>query len=415
MTDNPQSLRDADVTEHAAEAALDDSRDRQAASHEQPSAAAASPQAEQEPVVNTGKRKMLFIVFALVIAAIAAGVWLYQTFIGSRTVSTDDAYVAAETAQVTPLTGGQVTELDVIETQQVKQGQVLFRLSDPDQRNALAGVEADYAAARRRYEQTLAQGSALGATADARSAAVTTARAQIALTQADVVRTRADLSRREALVGSGAVSGEELTTARNTYAAAIAHQAAAQGAVAQANADVASAKSNAQAAFALVRGTSVDTAPEVRAAAARLEQARLDLDRTTVRAPVDGVVAKLAIQTGQRVTAGTVTMTVVPIDKLYVDANFKENQLGRVRLGQKVTLTSDYYGSKVVFHGKVAGFAGGTGAAFSPIPAQNATGNWIKVVQRLPLRVALDPGELRAHPLRVGLSMAAEIDLTDSH
>jgi membrane fusion protein (multidrug efflux system) len=408
MTDNHQPLHDSGLTEHLP----DDYAESRAASHapSQPDQAL-----EEKPAIPGNKRKMLFIVFAVVIVAIAAGVWLYQTFIGSRSVSTDDAYVAAETAQVTPLTGGQVTELDVIETQQVKKGQVLFQLAGFDQRNTLASVEADYSAARRRYEQTLAQGSALASTAEARGASVTTARAQIALAQADLTRARADLSRREALVGSGAVSGEELTTARNAYSAAVARAAAAQGALAQANADVASARSSAQAAQALVRGTSVDTAPDVRAAAARLEQAKLDVDRTTVRAPVDGVVAKLAIQAGQRVTAGTVTMMIVPIDKLYVDANFKENQLGRVRMGQKVTLTSDYYGSKVVFYGKVAGFAGGTGAAFSPIPAQNATGNWIKVVQRLPLRVALDPAELRTHPLRVGLSMAAEIDLTDSN
>ena len=413
-SDDYQPIRDGDTAAHKSEVYADDQVETHAAPPASSAAAPVAPAAEEKPAISTSKRKTLFIVFALVILTIAAGVWLYQTFIGSRSVSTDDAYVAASTAQVTPLTGGQVTELDVIDTQLVKKGQVLFHLSDPDQRNALASVEADYAAARRRYEQTLSQGSALASTADARGAAVSTAHAQIALAQADVTRARADLSRREALVGSGAVSGEELTTARNAYSAAVARAAAAQGALAQAIADVASAKSNAHAAFALVRGTSVDTAPEVRAASARLEQARLDLDRTTVRAPVDGVVAKLAIQAGQRVTAGTVTMMIVPIDKLYVDANFKENQLGRVRLGQKVTLTSDYYGNKVVFHGRVAGFAGGTGAAFSPIPAQNATGNWIKVVQRLPLRVALDPAELRAHPLRVGLSMAAEIDLTEN-
>ena len=412
MTDTHQPLHELGAAAHDASFDADDPVDAQLT----PSAAPQPEQpVEEKPAIATSKRKRLFLVFAAVIVAIALGTWLYQTFIGSRSVSTDDAYVAAETAQVTPLTGGQVTELDVIDTQTVKKGQVLFRLSDPDQRNTLATVEADYAAARRRYEQTLSQGAALASTADARSAGVTIARAQLAAVQSDIVRARADLSRREALVGSGAVSGEELTTARNAYSAALARAVAAQGALAQAGADVASAKSSAQAAFALVRGTSIDTAPEVRAAAARLEQARLELDRTTVRAPVDGVVAKLAVQAGQRVTAGTVTMIIVPIDKLYVDANFKENQLGRVRLGQKVTLTSDYYGKKVVFHGKVAGFAGGTGAAFSPIPAQNATGNWIKVVQRLPLRVALDPAELRAHPLRVGLSMAAEIDLTDKN
>ncbi len=404
MTDNHQPLHETGSAEHSPDDHVDTQAVPRAASQQEP---------EEKPAIAAGKRKMLFIVFAAVIVTIAAGVWLYQTFIGSRSVSTDDAYVAAETAQVTPLTSGQVTELVVSDTQVVKKGDVLFRLAGFDQRNTLATVEADYSAARRRYEQTLSQGSALSATADARSASLTSARAQIAVAQADVTRARADLSRREALVVSGAVSGEELTTARNAYSAAVARAAAAQGALAQANADVVSARSSAQAAFALVRGTNIETAPEVRAAAAGLEQAKLDLDRTTVRAPVDGVVAKLAVQTGQRVTAGTVTMMIVPIDKLYVDANFKENQLGRVRMGQKVTLTSDYYGSKVVFNGKVAGFAGGTGAAFSPIPAQNATGNWIKVVQRLPLRVALDPAELRVHPLRVGLSMAAEIDLTD--
>ncbi|MBC7492018.1 MAG: biotin/lipoyl-binding protein, partial [Novosphingobium sp.] len=286
MTDNHQPLHETGSAEHSP----DGYAEVQSAPH-----AAAQPEPDEKPAIPASKRKMLFIVFAAVIVTVAAGVWLYQTFIGSRSVSTDDAYVAAETAQVTPLTGGQVTEIDVIETQQVKKGQVLFQLAGFDQRNTLAIVEADYSAARRRYEQTLAQGSALASTADARGASVTTARAQIALAQADLTRARADLSRREALVGSGAVSGEELTTARNAYSAAVARAAAAQGALAQANSDVASARSSAQAAQALVRGTSVDTAPEVRAAAARLEQAKLDLDRTAVRAPVDGVVAKLAV------------------------------------------------------------------------------------------------------------------------
>jgi membrane fusion protein (multidrug efflux system) len=163
---------------------------------------------------------------------------------------------------------------------------------------------------------------------------------------------------------------------------------------------------------ALVEGTTVDTNPDVTAARAKLDQARLDLARTVIRAPIDGVVTNRQVQVGQRVAAGTPVMTIVPVDTLYVDANFKEGQLARVRVGQPVRLTTDLYGDKVVFHGRVMGFSGGTGSAFALIPAQNATGNWIKVVQRLPVRVALDRRELAQHPLRVGLSTEAEIDVS---
>ena len=154
------------------------------------------------------------------------------------------------------------------------------------------------------------------------------------------------------------------------------------------------------------------TAPEVLLAKSRLAAAELDLKRTVVRAPVDGIVAKRTIQVGQKVENGMAAMIIVPVGKLYVDANFKEDELGRVRSGQTAEVVSDFYGDDVVFHGKVVGFAGGTGAAFSLIPAQNATGNWIKVVQRLPVRIELDPQELEKHPLRIGLSMEATIDLT---
>jgi membrane fusion protein (multidrug efflux system) len=185
---------------------------------------------------------------------------------------------------------------------------------------------------------------------------------------------------------------------------------AAQAAVAEAVATQSAAAGQARAAEALVAGTSVSTNPAVALAQAKRDQAALDLERTVIRAPIDGVIAKNTIEVGQRVEAGAALMTVVPIQSAYVDANFKEEQLRRVRIGQPVILTSDLYGRGVKFHGRVTGVAGGTGAAFAVIPAQNATGNWIKVVQRLPVRIALDPNELARHPLRVGLSMNVDID-----
>ena len=160
----------------------------------------------------------------------------------------------------------------------------------------------------------------------------------------------------------------------------------------------------------LIEGTTAENNPEVLLAMARRDQAQVDLDRTTVRAPVDGIVAKRSVQVGQRVQAGAPLMSVVPVQQMYVDANFKEGQLGKVRVGQKVEVTADLYGSDVVYQGTVAGFSGGSGAAFAAIPAQNATGNWIKVVQRLPVRIQLDPQELAANPLRVGLSMQVTVD-----
>ncbi|KER35678.1 hypothetical protein AL00_14710, partial [Sphingobium indicum F2] len=163
---------------------------------------------------------------------------------------------------------------------------------------------------------------------------------------------------------------------------------------------------------ALVRGSTIDTDPAVLAAKAKLENARLDLDRSVIRAPIDGVVTRRSVQVGQRVAQGSPIMTIVPLARVYVDANFKERQLRRVKIGMPATVTSDLYGGGVVYHGKVVGFSGGTGASMALIPAQNATGNWIKVVQRLPVRIALDPRELAEHPLRIGLSMEAEIDLS---
>lgn len=226
-------------------------------------------------------------------------------------------------------------------------------------------------------------------------------------------RARLDLQRREALVASGSVSEEELTAARNAHSTALANYQAADAARAQAAANRTSAIGSRDANRALIETRAGADNPEVLAARAARDQARVDLERTVLRAPVDGIVSRRQVQVGQRVQAGAMLMIIVPIQAAYVDANFKEGQLKKVRPGQRVTLTSDLYGESVEYHGTVVGFSGGTGAAFAVVPAQNATGNWIKVVQRLPVRIRLDPRQLAEHPLRVGLSMTVDIDVSN--
>lgn len=370
--------------------------------------------AESGSVVDKSKRKNLLLGLGGAVVVIG-GLWfLYEEFIASRSVSTDNAYVAAENAQVTPLTSGRVIEVLVTDTQPVRKGQLLFRIEDADQKIALQQAEANLAQVERKYGQSLANNAALGAAAGANEAQINTARAGLASAQATLTKAQEDYKRRAALAGSGAVSADELTSARQSLDTAKASYQEAQAAVAQARENARSARRQEEASVALTKGTTQQTAPEVLAAQAQLAQAKLDLERTVVRSPIDGVIARRTIQVGQRIQTGQAAMTIVPVGQLYVDANFKEDQLGKVRSGQKATLTSDFYGGDVEYHGKVVGFSGGTGAAFSLIPAQNATGNWIKVVQRLPVRIQLDPKELKEHPLRVGLSMEAEIDLTDN-
>jgi membrane fusion protein (multidrug efflux system) len=244
----------------------------------------------------------------------------------------------------------------------------------------------------------------------ARAAEEVRASAEIASAQSNLDRARVDLERRKALAASGSVSGDELTAAENAYARAQAALNAARAGERQAAASRVAAIGSLEANSALTRDTTVDTNPEVEAARARVAQARLDLLRTVIRAPVSGVVAQRQVQIGERVQPGAALMSVVPIHEAYVDANFKEVQLTKVRQGQTVELISDLYGSGVTFHGRVVGLSGGTGSSFALIPAQNATGNWIKVVQRVPVRIALDAAELNSHPLRNGLSMTATID-----
>ena len=328
-------------------------------------------------------------------------------------VSTDNAYVSAESAQVTPLISAAVVDVPVVNTQYVRKGDVLLRLDDSDARLAAEKAEAAYLKARRQYVQSSATSGSLAAQVGARDADIGHARAQLVAAQSAAEKAKADLGRREHLAGDGYVSKEELTSYRNAYVSAQASVREAEAAVAQAEASRGAAQQSLAANQALIAGTSIDSNPDVAAAKAALDQARLDLERTVIRAPIDGVVTNRQVQIGQRIAAGNSVMTIVPVGHVFVDANFKEGQLSRVRPGQPAELTSDLYGSKIVFHGRVMGFAGGTGSAFALIPAQNATGNWIKVVQRLPVRIALDPRELASHPLRVGLSMEATVDVSD--
>ena len=358
----------------------------------------------------TRKKWLRRLVVMLAIVGVGWAAWYY---LGARNhVSTDNAYVNAQMAQVTPLVAGSAIEVLVEDTQQVKAGDVLVRLDQANAKIAVAQAEADLAAARRGFSQTVATNSALSAQVDSSSAGLLQAQAQLRTAQAEFDKARIDLRRREAVAASGAISGEELTQARKSFATASAALEAARGGISE----VASARRVAQGQLAandaLVRGSSVDTDPAVRAARARLDAALLDLQRTEIRAPISGVVSRLQVQIGQRLNPGQTIMTIVPLERLYVDANFKESQLGRVRIGMPVELTSDLYGGDVVYRGKVVGLAGGTGSSMAVIPAQNATGNWIKTVQRLPVRIELDPAELRQHPLRVGLSMEVEIDVS---
>jgi membrane fusion protein (multidrug efflux system) len=354
------------------------------------------------------KRVKLFIGFAAGLLLAGGGYQAYEAAHAGH-VTTDNAYVGADVAQVTPLVGGPVREVLVQDAQQVRRGDVLVRLDDTDARIAVSRAEAEVAAAERRVRSLVANDGERRSQIAAQTADIARAKAQIAAAGADLERTTIDLRRRENLVQSGAISAEELTAARNARNTAAANFQAAQAMSAQALAHREAAVGSRSVNSALIGDGRVDTNPDVLAARAALAQARLDLERTVVRAPVDGVVSRRQVQVGQRVQPGALMMVVVPVQSAYVDANFKEVELTDIRPGQSVTLTSDLYGEKVEFTGRVVGFSGGTGAAFALVPAQNATGNWIKVVQRLPVRIALDPKQLAQHPLRVGLSMTATV------
>ena len=356
------------------------------------------------------RRKQWLTILAAAVIGVALLVTAYHFLIGVRHVSTDNAYVGADTAQITPLIAGPVETVRVANTQIVHKGDILVTIDPADFQIAVERAEADLAQAERQFLETRATGGALQAQINARDSDIQRAQAEMVAAQSAFDKARVDLSRRQSLAKSGAVSGDELTSATNAFAAAQAQLAVAKAGIAQARANRAAATQNYNANQALVQGP-MESNPDVASARSKLDSAKLDLSRTVIRAPFDGVIAQRNVQVGQRIAAGTPIMTVVPLNNMYVDANFKEGQLKKVRVGQPARLTADLYGNSVVYHGTVVGLAGGTGSAFAIIPAQNATGNWIKVVQRLPVRIMLDPAELKEHPLRVGLSMDTTIDV----
>ena len=299
--------------------------------------------------------------------------------------STDDAYVSGNVVQITPQISGIVVLIGADDTQFVKQGQTLVKLDQSDASVALEQAEAQLARTVREVRNLFATTAQLQAT--------------VAMRETDVTRAGDDLTRRERLASSHAISNEELQHARDASNSAKSALVAAQQEFA--------------ANRARIDRTTIENHPDVRNAAANVRNAYLTYARTVLPAPVPGFVAKRAVQLGQRVSPGTPLMAIVPLDQVWVEANFKEPQLAAMRVGQPVALTADLYGGKIEYHGKVAGFGAGTGSAFALLPAQNATGNWIKIVQRVPVRIALDPQELAAHPLQIGLSMQADVDTHD--
>ena len=343
------------------------------------------------------KKALTVVGGAVVLGAVVYGA--YYALVASRYEHTDNAYVQANVVQITPQVGGTVVSIGADDTDKVKAGQVLVKLDPADAQVALDQAQAQLAQTVREVRTLFANNGSLEAQIKLRQADVTRV-------QAEVARAQDDVNRRAPLLGSGAVGKEEFQHAQAQLTSVRSSLAAAESALAAAREQLVSNQS-------LTDGTSVEQHPNVARAAARVRETYLALKRSALLAPVDGYVAKRTVQVGQRVQAGSPVMSLVTLDQPWVDANFKESQLQRIRMGQPATLTADVYGTKVVYHGKVVGLGAGTGAAFALLPAQNATGNWIKVVQRVPVRLALDAEEVKAHPLRVGLSMLVEVDVRE--
>lgn len=329
------------------------------------------------------KRRLLVLTLLFALAAVAAVSAFFLWW--QHEEETEDAYVAGRVVQITPQTGGTVRKVLHDDTDVVKKGDVLAVLDDGNYVLAYERAKNELIQAVRQNRQ--------------QNAATSQAGAQVALRRADLARAQDDLRRRSALAESGAVSAEELAHAR--------------AAVSQAQAAVKAALAEESSARAALGGqVALREQPAVQMAVSRLKDAWLNLQRTQIRAPVDGQVAKRSVQVGQQVAAGAPLMAVVPLSDVWVDANFKETQLRRMKIGQPVELVSDLYGKQTVYRGRVAGFSAGTGSAFSLIPAQNATGNWIKVVQRVPVRIELNREDVNRHPLRIGLSMTVKVDIS---
>ncbi len=330
-------------------------------------------------------RKTMLLAVIGAFAAGAIGYGAYWSMALRNVESTDNAYVNGNVVQITSQVPGTVVSIAADDTDFVKAGTTLVQLDTADAKVALDGAESQLAKTARQVRNLYATSGQLAATVHQRDA--------------ELARAADDLSRREKLAASGFISSEALQHERTTLRAA--------------DANATAAKQQLAAHQALVEHTTLESHPDVRNAAARVREAYLAYSRTAIPAPVSGYVAKRVAQLGQRVAPGAPLMAVIALDDVWVDANFKEGQLQHMRVGQPVKVTADLYGDKLEYHGKVVGFGAGTGGAFALLPAQNASGNWIKIVQRVPVRIALDREELTKHPLQVGLSMQVKVDTRD--
>ena len=360
----------------------------------------------------TSRRKRLAL---LVIVALIGGVaWgAYDLLVASHQEDTDNAYVQGNIIQITPQVGGTVMSILADDNDLVRAGTPLVQLDPADTDVALKQAEANLAQTVRQVRQLYANNATLTAQIKLQETNVAKAVAAQTAAHSDLQRAEQDVQRRLQLGAQGAVSAEELKHAQSAQTAARAQLEAARAGEAAARAGVAAAREQLASNQALTQGVKIAEHPSVKAASAQLRQAWLAAHRTALPAPVDGFIARRSVQLGQRVAAGTPLMAVVPLHGVWVDANFKETQLSHLRIGQRATLTADLYGNSVRYSGHVAGLGVSPGAAFALLPPQNATGNWIKVVQRIPVRIALDPEPLAQHPLRLGLSMLVTVDTRD--
>jgi membrane fusion protein, multidrug efflux system len=369
--------------------------------------------APASPQSNGRQRRKVLLSLAGIFLLAAVAVGIYWLLIGQYRETTDDAYVQGNVIQVTPQVAGTVVSIGADNTDLVEQGQVLVRLDDADARVQLQAAEANLAQAVRAVRGLYASDSQTQALVVQRAADVERARHDARAADAEARKASDEYRRREQLFRDKYISAEALQTARTSLQAALAQRDSARARVADAQAALVQAREQLVGAAGLVDNTSIETHPQVAAAESKVREAYLAFARASIVAPVRGYVAKRSVQVGQRVAPGDALMAIVPLDDVWVDANFKESQLENVRIGQPVKLTADLYGSDVRYSGRIAGLGAGTGSVFSLLPAQNATGNWIKIVQRVPVRIDLDLGELKAHPLRVGLSMNVAVDTHD--
>ncbi|OQR26384.1 EmrA/EmrK family multidrug efflux transporter periplasmic adaptor subunit [Pseudomonas sp. Bc-h] len=338
-----------------------------------------------QPQKNPRKRKLLLIGLAIVVILAGIGVWGWYEVYGRWSESTDDAYVNGNVVEITPQTTGTVVSIGADDGDLVREGQVLVQFDPNDAEVALQSAEANLGKVVRQVRGLYSNVDGI--------------KAQLAAQRAEVKRAQDNYTRRRNLAAGGAISQEELSHAQDDLTSA-------QNALANIQQQLVTST-------ALVDDTEVASHPDVKAAAAQVRQAYLSNSRSTLIAPVTGYVAKRTVQLGQRVQPGTALMAVIPLDQLWIDANFKETQLGKMRIGQPVDIQADLYGGDVKFSGTVDSVGAGTGSAFALLPAQNATGNWIKIVQRVPVRIHINPDELAKNPLRIGLSTVVDVDLHD--